>query len=140
MDKLDFIKGAMQQAVGITDEDFATYISFPHNLQIAEATPLFMGCKVICEVVDAKYCTAGLKKGQKYVLQALPAVLLSTPEECPPCVRALAPIGEKLNDVWADIARGKTDGVYTVGCMDPGVEEGGLGHVSFAIRVEKAQS
>ena len=138
MDKLDFFKQMMQQGVGITDEDFATYISFPRNLELAETTPRFMQCKVVCEVAEAKYCTAGLKKGQKYVLQALPAVLLSKPEECPVCVRALAPIGEKLGEIWGDIAQGKTDGVYTVECMDPGVEKGGLGNVIFTIRVESA--
>lgn len=138
MDKVAFIKQMMQQTIGITDEDFATYISFPLNLGLAEATPAFMKCKVVCEVVEARYCTAGLKVGQKYVLQALPAVLLSKPEDCPPCVRALAPIGEKLGEVWTDIAAGNTEKTYTVECMDPGVEKGGLGHVKFSIHIEKS--
>jgi uncharacterized repeat protein (TIGR04076 family) len=139
MDKVGFIKQMLQQATGITDEDFAKYISFPRNLELAQATPAFMKCRVVCEVVEAKYCTAGLKEGQKYVLQALPAVLLSRPEDCPPCVRALSPIGEKLGEVWADIASGNTEKVYTVECMDPGVEEGGLGHVKFLIRIEEVR-
>jgi uncharacterized repeat protein (TIGR04076 family) len=137
MDKNDFIKQAMQQAVGITDEDFKTYISYPHNVKIAESTPELMKYKIIAEVKESKYCSAGLKKGQKFVFQALPSVLLIKESDCPPCARALAPIGSMLGDLWDPIAKGDIKEFKMVGCSDPGVSKGGLGHVVFKVYAQK---
>ncbi len=133
MDKMDFIKQAMQQAVGITDEDFKTYMSFPRNQIMAEKTPEFMKYKIVAEVVSSKYCTAGCKKGQKYVFQALPAVLSQKDSDCPVCARALAPLGVAIGEVWEEIGQGKINVPHTVECLDPGVEKGGLGHVVFKL-------
>lgn len=139
MDMKGMIKQAMQQAVGITDEDFEKYLSFPKNLAIAEGTPELLKYKVIAEVTEAKYCSAGLKPGQKYVFQALPAMLLVEESDAPPCARALAPLGERLSGIWdkilegADVSEGEM-----VGCLDPGLENGGLGHVTFRVYAEKA--
>lgn len=137
MDEKDFIKQMMQQAIGITDEDFQTYMSFPRNMELAKATPEFMKYKIIAEVTDAKYCTAGLKKGQKFTLQSLPAVILSGESDCPLCARAIAPIGSILGEVWEEIAKGGPTSTRVVECLDPGVKEGGLGHVIFKVYAQK---
>lgn len=139
MDKKEFIKQMMQQAIGITDEDFETYFSFPHNLKIAESTPELMKYKIIAEVTDAQYCTAGLKKGQKYTFQALPAVLLPDESDCPPCARALAPIGNMLGDVWEKLMQGDSKSTTVVECLDPGVNKGGLGHVIFKVYAKEIE-
>ena len=139
MEKKEFIKQMMQQAIGITDEDFETYLSFPHNLKIAESTPELMKYKIIAEVTDVQYCTAGLKKGQKYTFQALPAVLLPDESDCPPCARALAPIGNMLGDVWEKLMNGDTTSTTVVECLDPGVNKGGLGHVIFKVYAQKME-
>ena len=138
MDKKEAIKQMMQQAIGITDEDFQTYLSYPHNLGIAEGTPELMKYKIIAEVTESKYCTAGLKKGQKYTFQALPAMLLSEESDCPLCARAIAPIGNMIGEVWGKILKGtSTQGTEVVGCLDPGVDKGGLGHVVFKVYTQK---
>lgn len=139
MDKKEFIKQMMQQVIGITDEDFQTYMSYPRNLELAEATPEFMKYKIIAEVTDAKYCTAGLKKGQKFTFQALPAVLLPKESDCTPCARAIAPIGDMLGEVWEEIAKGDTKSTRVVECLDPGVDKGGLGHVIFKVYAQKIE-
>jgi uncharacterized repeat protein (TIGR04076 family) len=117
VDKTDMIKQAIKQAVGITDEDFKTYISYPHNLRIAETTPQLMKYKIIAEVTQAQYCTAGLKKGQKFTFQALPALLLPEESDCPPCARALAPLGSALAEWWEKIAKGDIQESKIVECL-----------------------
>jgi uncharacterized repeat protein (TIGR04076 family) len=139
MDKKDFIKQMMQQAVGITDKDFDTYMSYPRNIELAEATPEFMKYKIIAEVTEAKYCTAGLKKGQKYTIQALPAVILAGESDCPFCARGIAPIGDMLGEVWEEIAKGGSKSTRIVECLDPGVDNGGLGHVVFKVYAKKTE-
>lgn len=139
MDKLDFIKQAMQQAVGITDEDFKTHISFPQNMKLAEATPEFMKSKIVAEVIETKYCSAGLKKGQKYTFQALPAVLLPEESDAPVCARGLGPLGNMIEQVWQGIMAGNVKETYEVGCLDPGVAKGGLGHVVFKVSVKQSE-
>ena len=81
---------------------------------------------------------AGLKPGQKYVFQALPAMLLVEESDAPPCARALAPLGERLSGIWDKIMeRADTSEGEEVGCLDPGLENGGLGHVTFRVYTEK---
>lgn len=138
MDKKEIIKQALRQAVGITDEDFEKHMSNPKNLALSEHTPELMKYKIIAEVMEAKYCSAGLKIGQKYTFQVLPAMLLPEESDCPPCARALAPIGNMLQGVWDKIIEGTnfTKGDI-VGCLDPGVDNGGLGHVVFKVYAQK---
>lgn len=138
MDKKEVIKQMMQQAIGITDEDFQTYLSYPKNIGIAEHTPELMKYKIIAEVTESKYCTAGLKIGQKYTFQALPAMLLPEESDCPLCVRAIAPIGNMLGGIWDKVLEGvDPKRAEIVGCLDPGVDKGGLGHVVFKVYAQK---
>ena len=138
MDKKEMIKQAMQQAVGITDEDFEKHISNPKNLALSEHTLELMKYKIIAEVTETRYCSAGLKVGQRYTFQVLPAMLLPEESDGPLCARALAPVGDVLQGVWdkiiagADVSKGEM-----VGCLDPGVDKGGLGHVVFKVYAQK---
>ena len=138
MDMKEIMKQAMKQAVGITDEDFEKHISNPKNVALGAATPELMKYKIVAEVTASKYCSAGVKVGQKYVFQALPAMLLPEESDCPLCAKAIAPIGDMLQGVWdkiiegTDVAEGET-----VGCLDPGVDNGGLGHVVFKVYARK---
>ena len=137
MEEKEFIKKMMQEAVGISDEDFEKYMSFPHNAALAKSTPEFMKYKIVAEVTDSKYCTAGLKKGQKYTFQSLPAVMLPEETTCPVCARALPPIGNIIGEIWEEIASGNLKGPKVVECLDPGVEKGGLGHIIFKVYAQK---
>lgn len=140
MSEREFIKQMMQQAVGITDEDFEKYMSYPKNLGIAKATPELMNYRIIAEVTESKYCSAGVKPGQKYVFQAIPAMLLTEESDCPFCARAIAPVGAILGNVWDKIIEGTNPlEEELVGCLDPGVENGGLGHVIFRVYAQKKE-
>lgn len=134
------MKQMMQQAVGITDEDFETYSSAPGFSKFAEKSAELMKYKIVAEVTEAKYCFAGLKPGQKFVFSAMPAMLLPEESDCPLCVRALGPLADVMMGFWDRILEGvdPNQGMWqTVGCLDPGVGRGGLGHVLFRVYAQE---
>jgi hypothetical protein len=83
MEREEAIKQMMKQSIDITDEDFQTHISYPKNLRMAERAPELVKYKIIAEVTESKYCSAGLKVGQKYTFNAFPAMLLTEESDCP---------------------------------------------------------
>lgn len=139
MENVDMMKQMMKQAIGMTDEDFKIFISFPQNRQSGNGTAELMKYKIIAEVTEAKYCTAGLKKGQKFTFKTIPSVLMPEESDCPPCTRALAPLGSMLADLWEKIAKGEIKESRVVECLDPGVTKGGLGHVTFKVYIKKIE-
>jgi hypothetical protein len=96
----------MKQNIGITNQDFETFISYPKNLKLAELMQELMKYKIIARVTESKYCSAGLKVGQKYTFNAIPAMLLSDESSCPLCVRAMGPIADLIIGFWDRIIEG----------------------------------
>ncbi|MFC1867271.1 hypothetical protein ACFL0H_03965 [Thermodesulfobacteriota bacterium] len=140
MGEEEIVKQMMQQAIGITDEDFNTHFSYPQNQGLARSAPELMKHKIIAEVTESKYCSAGLKVGQKFVFRSLPAMLLPDESDCPLCVRAIGPITNLVTGFWDRIVAGldPNKGMWHMAeCMDPGVERGGLGHVVFKVYTQK---
>ena len=134
------IKRRLQKAMGITDEDFEGFISFPNNVQIMKLFPEIVKYKIIAEVTESKYCFAGLKPGQKYTISGMPAMLLSEESDCPLCVRAIGPIANLVAGFWDRIIAGAdpNQGMWqTAACLDPGTGRGGLGHVVFRVYARK---
>ena len=141
MGEEEVIKQMMQQAIGITDEDFKTHIGYPQNLELARRTPELMMYKIIAEVTESKYCSAGLKVGQKFTFRTLPAMLLPDESDCPLCIRAIGPISNLITGFWDRIVAGvdPNQGMWNLAeCMDPGVDRGGLGHVVFTVYAQKS--
>jgi uncharacterized repeat protein (TIGR04076 family) len=92
--------------------------------------------RLVAEVVKSRYCAAGLKVGQKIVIDG--AAIDKEATDCPLCVGAIAPL-ERANAVYMDrCAQGRemTAPLGGVACIDPGFEAGGLGSVLFEVRVE----
>lgn len=141
MGEEEVIKHMMQQTIGITDEDFKTHISYPQNLRLARRTQELMMYKIIAEVTESKYCSAGLKVGQKFTFRPLPAMLLPDESDCPLCIRAIGPISNLITGFWDRIVSGvdPNEGMWNLAeCMDPGVDRGGLGHVVFKVYAQKS--
>lgn len=93
--------------------------------------------KVIAEVVSASNCSAGLKPGQKYVID--PAQMINKDETTAPlCLGALTPLSDKI-EVYLD-RMGNCDEMVTslrgFRCTDPGVGLNGLGCVEFKVYIE----
>ena len=90
-------------------------------------------------MTDAKYCVAGCKVGDKLVIG--PGSVVNTEEStCPLCIGALSPMMERVHLMWDRIAEGLDPNEGWVRhsvCFDPGLENGGLGSVTFKVYAEK---
>ncbi|MBI4289006.1 MAG: hypothetical protein HY671_11335 [Chloroflexi bacterium] len=112
----------------------------PNIQKIIASHSKFQKYRIIAEVIDAEYCGAGIKKGQKLVFGALPPVLLAQESDCPACIRAVGPLTGFVNNLMDRIADGidPQDGIFQVAeCLDPGLEHGGLGKVYFKVYAQK---
>jgi len=137
-------KALLKQAVGITDEDLA---KVPRLIEkIFSNAPRAMQYKTVAEVTYSKYCFAGIKVGDKIVFSPF-----LNPQEttCPLCPRALIPVLVALQQFWERTMELFDRGIEGLddlndtafaglaGCLDPGLELGGLGHVQFKLYAEK---
>jgi len=126
----------------MTDEEWDRFISVPSNLKLVLHTPDMMKYRIVAECVESKFCTAGIKVGQKFIFSTVPNMFLPDESDAPPCIKALAPLGEHMHGIWErmfeelDPNEGMT---YYVGCLDPGPEYAGMGHVVFRLYVEKKE-
>ena len=134
------VKSIVRQAVGITDEDWevfktgspGVYKFFTRIVEIGKS-------RIIAEVIESKYCAAGLKKGQTIVIQG--GALVPEESTAPLCMRAIGPLTDFVNNILEKIVAGgdPNDRVFMVAeCLDPGLQSGGLGKVRFSVRVESA--
>lgn len=134
------IKQVLKQSLGITDDDFETHVSYPKNLKMWARFPELKKYKIVAEVKESKYCSGGLKVGQKYTFSLIPSALLIEESNCPLCVRAIAPIANLMAGYWDRIMEGvdPNQGIWDIAeCLDPGVNAGGLGHVIFKVYAQK---
>jgi len=137
-------KALLKQFVGVTDEDLA---KVGRNIEkIFSNVPRALQYKTVAEVTSSKYCFAGIKVGDKIVFNPF-----LNPQEttCPLCPRALLPVLVAHQQIWERsmelLDRGiegiddLNDGAFCriAGCLDPGLEYGGLGHVTFKLYGEK---
>ncbi len=140
---MEQMKQMMQQQIGMSDEDFQTFISRPGASERLARFPELMKYKIVAEVIEAKYCTAGLQVGQKYVFSAMPAMLLPEESDCPLCIRALGPLANLMMGFWDRIMEGvdPNQGMWQMAeCLDPGIDGGGLGHVVFRVYAQETAS
>lgn len=126
---------------GLTDEEFEKNISYGFNRRLIANGSELLQYKIVAECVEAVHCGAGCKVGQKFVFKALPTLLLPEESDCALCAKALGPVAELLDGLWDRILDGLDPnegiGLYAH-CLDHGIEYGGLGHVVFRVRAEKA--
>jgi uncharacterized repeat protein (TIGR04076 family) len=132
------VKALVRQIVGITDEDWETlkqgspgvYKFFTRIEDVGKS-------RIVAEVIESKYCAAGLKIGQKIVIEG--GALVPEKSTAPLCMRAVGPLTGFVNTILEMIVAGEdpNDRVFQVAeCLDPGIEAGGLGKVRFRVRVE----
>jgi uncharacterized repeat protein (TIGR04076 family) len=137
---LEEARKGLQDTFGVTNEEFAEHVSYPHNRKIIEKRAELSQYRIIAEVIKAKYCSAGMKIGNKLVLQALPAVLIPEESDCPLCLRALGPLANLVSGFWDRLIddRDPNEGMWYISeCLDPGLDKGGLGHVVFKVYARK---
>jgi uncharacterized repeat protein (TIGR04076 family) len=122
--------------LGMTDEDIAK-ITPEKEAEYKNAMENLTKYRIVAEVVDSKYCTALLQKGQKIVFNGVQ--IDKDASDCPLCVGAIAPLHSTLSVYLDRCMHGKNVDapVGGVACTDPGMEVGGLGHVLFDVRIEE---
>ena len=134
----DHVKGIVKQVVGITDKDWETLKSdSPGVYKFFTRIEEVGKHRIVAEVIESHYCAAGLKKGQKIVIEG--GALVPEKSTAPLCMRAIGPLTGFVNTIFEKIVAGEdpNDRVFKVAeCLDPGLEAGGLGKVKFEVRVE----
>ena len=121
--------------LGMSDEDIAK-VTPEMEQSFKNAMENMAKYRLVAEAIKSKYCTAGIKAGQKIVYNG---VLLDTAEStCPLCSGALSPL-HRCMAVYIDRCMSNRDllaPMEGVACADPGMEAGGVGTVVFKVRVE----
>ena len=104
--------------------------------------PKMVQYQAVAEVVKSEHCFAQLKVGDKLVFDPFLNPQKSTGAMCP---EALLPILVRIAGVWEMMAEWAESGkeelpeisFSNVRCLDPGLEDGGVGGVVYQIRGEK---
>jgi len=124
-----------KNVLGMSDEDIEK-VTPEQEREFKSSIENMAKYRIVAEVVKSRYCAAGLKVGQKIVIDG--AAIDKEATDCPLCVGAIAPL-ERANAVYMDrCAQGRdiTAPLGGVACIDPGFEAGGLGSVLFEVRIE----
>jgi len=96
--------------------------------------------RMVAECIYSKFCTLGIKEGDKYVVYG--ALVNKQESTAPHCLLALAPLVEHYNLFNDRMLQGCDDPnqerlFETSICLDRGIDDGGLGRVRFKITYEK---
>ena len=128
-----------QIAVGLlkmTEEDMAK-ITPEQETEFLNAVNMLGKYRMTAEVVSAKYCFAGLKEGQKYVIDQGHAINVEE-STAPICVAALPGLAMRTYTMLDRIYQGNKLDAPIPGfrCSDPGLGLNGLGTVEFKVNIE----
>jgi len=132
----DMFKGA----TGLDDRAMARL--HPGLQKLINNVPAMMAHQLIAEVVKSEACFAQVKVGDKLVFDPFLNPQKSTGMMCP---KALLPVLLEVNALWEMTAEWADSGkeelpeivFRSVRCLDPGLEDGGVGGVVYRIRAEK---
>jgi uncharacterized repeat protein (TIGR04076 family) len=136
------VKESLGRFMNMTDEDIRTLISRPHNRKLMMRSEELEKYQIVAEVTASKYCSAGLKPGQKFTFNAAPTVLVPSESDGALCVKALGPIADMVMGFWDRILEGvdPNQGMWQIAeCLDPGIDRGGLGHAVFKVYCKKVR-
>ncbi len=127
-------------ALGLGDEDIARF--HPGLEKLFNNAQKAMGYRVIAEVVKSEACFAQVKVGDRLVFDPF-----LNPQESTGvmCGRALLPVLSQTNALmemmseWAESGKEELPEIVfrNVRCLDPGLEDGGVGGVIYRIHLEQ---
>jgi hypothetical protein len=104
--------------------------------------PKTVGYQTVAEVVKSEACFAGIKVGDRVVFDPFLNPQKSTGNMCP---KALLPVLLEINALretsmeWAESGKEELPEIVwrNVRCLDPGLDDGGVGGVVYTIDSEK---
>jgi len=124
-----------QELVGYTDEELATFRSFPQNKKAMEDAPYMVKYDIVFEVIEARHCIAGYKKGDTFRVDAFGFLMK---DECPPvlCTGAIFAFKPLIGYAWQALFDGSTLVFHrTIRCPDVGVEREGTGEITLKLHL-----
>ena len=110
--------------------------------KLYRSIPKTTAYQIVAEVVKSQACFAGIEVGNRLVFDPFLNPQKSTGNMCP---KALLPVLLEINALWEMIMEWAESGKEelpeivwrNVRCLDPGLEDGGVGGVVYAIYSEK---
>lgn len=132
----EMVKGA----TGLSDEQVAKLS--PGEEKLFRNVPKIMQYQTVAEVVKSEHCFAQVAVGDKLVFDPFLNPEKSTGVMCP---KALLPVLAQIGAIWEMATEWAESGkeelpeivFRNVRCLDPGLEDGGVGSVVYRIRMEK---
>ena len=132
----ELVKGA----TGLSDEQVAKL--HPGEEKLFRSVPKTMEYQTVAEVVKSEHCFAQVAVGDKLVFDPFLNPEKSTGVMCP---KALLPVLAQIGAIWEMATEWAESGKEelpeiiwrNVRCLDPGLEDGGVGSVVYRIRMEK---
>ena len=130
----------LKAATGISDEQVAQL--HPGSEKLFKNVPKMLQVQTVAEVVKSERCFAQVKEGDKLVFDPFLNPEKSTGVICP---KALFPVMLQVNALWEMAAEWAESGKEELPeivfrharCLDPGLEDGGLGGVIYRMSLEK---
>jgi len=130
----------VKAATGLSDEQVAKL--HPGEEKLFRNVPKTLQYQTIAEVVRSEHCFAQVKVGDKLVFDPFLNPEKSTGVMCP---KALLPVLAQIGAIWEMSAEWAESGKEelaeivwrNVRCLDPGLEDGGVGGVVYRIHAEK---
>ena len=130
----------LKGATGLSDEEL-TKVQ-PGEEKLFRNVPKMMQYQTIAEVVKSEHCFAQVKEGDKLIFDPFLNPEKSTGVMCP---KAVLPVLVQVNALWEMAAEWAESGkdklpeivFRNIRCMDPGLEDGGVGGVVYRIQMEK---
>ena len=124
---------------GMTDDQVAQF--HPGLEKLFNQVPKMLQVQIVAEVVKSERCFAQAKVGDKLVFDPYLNLQRSTGVVCP---KALLPVMLQINALWEMSMEWAESGKESppeivwrnVRCLDPGLENGGVGGVIYNIRIE----
>ena len=100
----DKIKNIVKQVVNISEEDWDTFRKgSPGVYKFFNRIEEVAKTRIIAEVIESKYCAAGLKTGQVFVIEG--GALVPEKSTAPFCMRALGPLTGFINSILANLSQ-----------------------------------
>jgi hypothetical protein len=132
----------LKGVTGATDEELAKLHSGEEKL--FNNIEKILKVQTVAEVVKSERCFAQVKVGDKLVFDPFLNPEKSTGVMCP---KALLPVMAQIGAIWEMATEWAVSGKEElpeivwrhVRCLDPGLEDGGLGGVVYNIRMEKIE-
>ena len=133
--KNPIIMAFAREMLQMTDEDMAK-VTPQQEEEFQNALENMGKYRLVAEVDKSKYCTAGLKTGQKIIVTG--SLIDKEASDCPLCPGMIAPLSASVQ-VYIDRCSRNRDlaaPMSAITCIDPGLDAGGLGNVTMKVRIE----